>query len=53
MGINSLALTEMSGHVNQVHVVHLLGNCLISFVAQGSEVGVQVTKHDGQAATLV
>jgi hypothetical protein len=47
MGINSLVLTEMSGHVNQVHVVHLLGDRLISFIAQGGKVGIQVTKHNG------
>jgi hypothetical protein len=37
----------MAGHVNQRHDIHLLGNCLVTFVARGGKVDVQIAKQDG------
>ncbi len=47
LGYFSTPLTKIAGHVDQRHGVHQFRNCLVSLIARGSKIDVQITKHDG------
>ncbi len=45
-----MPLTKMAGHVDQCHGVHLLGDCVVTLVAWGSKVDIQIAQQNGEAA---
>jgi hypothetical protein len=45
-----MPLTKMVGHVGKRHGIHLIGDCVIVLVAQGSKVDVQISQKYGVAA---
>jgi hypothetical protein len=49
-GSSPALLTKMVGNIDKRHGIHLLGDHIVTLIALGSKVDIQISQQNGEAA---